>query len=362
MNQRLLAMLKKEFIQLFRDPRMRAVVIIVPVLQSLIFGYAVNMDIKQVIMAFEDMDQSSYSNKVLVAFQGSPYFSVDYFPKDEKESATLLEKGKIMMALRIKKGFARQISRGSMGDIQVQVDGTDSNQAALILSYVQKIAQSFSPTKSDLLTLENRIWFNQNQESRVFYMPGVIALMATIITLLLSSMSIVREKEMGTIEQLMVTPISKTQFILGKTLPYSLVGLFDITLIYLLATRWFNIPFLGDLWVLYLGTVLFLLSTLGAGLYISTISNTQQQAMMSCFLVIFPFTLLSGYAFPVENMTKSIQYLTYINPLCYYLVIIRSVFLKGLDFCALKEQFMALGILGFITLSMAVIRFRKTVS
>ncbi|MDD2715313.1 MAG: ABC transporter permease, partial [Candidatus Wallbacteria bacterium] len=358
MFERLLAMLKKEFLQLFRDPRMRAVAIFVPVLQTMIFGYAVNTDVRHIVTAFEDQDNSSASRAVLAGFQGSSYFSLDYFTRNPLETTRLLDEGKIRLAIRIRKGFAEMAGTGKSADLQLLIDGTDSNSAALILNYSQQVIAQLNhellaervksagiDKEIPSIQVQSRVWFNQTLESRNFYIPGVLGLMLTVITLLLSSMSIVREKEVGTIEQLIVTPIRKSELILGKTIPYALVGFLDVTLILLLAVKWFHIPFMGSLILLYSATGLFLMSSLGVGLLISTVSSTQQQAMMSCFFLIFPTILLSGFAFPIENMPEFAQYLTVVNPLRYFVVIIRGVFLKGIGFNVLTHEFAALAVI-----------------
>jgi ABC-2 type transport system permease protein len=212
------------------------------------------------------------------------------------------------------------------------------------------------------VTLNSRAWFNENLESRNFYVPAVIANIVLIITMLLSSMAVVREKEIGTMEQIIVTPISRTEFILGKTFPFVIIGFLDVAMITAVAYFWFDVPIRGSLTLLFGATALFLMSSLGFGLFISTISQTQQQAMMSAFFFIFPAMLLSGFAFPIENMPEAVQWLTFFNPLRYYIVIIRGVFLKGVGLDILWPQLAALAILGFLILSFAVNRFRKTLS
>ncbi|MDA8165274.1 MAG: ABC transporter permease [Desulfobacteraceae bacterium] len=209
--------------------------------------------------------------------------------------------------------------------------------------------------------MATRAWFNPNFESRSYYLPGIIALMVMLITLMLSSMAVVREKEIGTIEQIMVTPITRTEFILGKTLPFAVIGYVDVIIISLIAVLWFRVPFAGSLLLLLAANGLYLMSTLGAGLLISTVSRTQQQAMMSAFFVYFPAVLLSGFMFPIANMPRVVQWLTYINPLRYFLVIIRGVFLKGLGPEFLWPQMAALLVLGLVLLALAISRFQKTI-
>lgn len=256
------------------------------------------------------------------------------------------------------------------------VDGTDSNTAGVVLDYSGKIVMQLS--QDVLITrftrvrgtfetpgrveLETRAWFNANLESRNFYVPGVIAIVVMLITLMLTSMAVVREKEIGTIEQIMVTPITSAEFILGKTLPFALIGFVDVVLVTLVGVFWFEVPIEGSLVLLFVATALYIMSTLGIGLLISTISRTQQQAMMSAFFFYFPAVLLSGFMFPIANMPQVVQWLTYLNPLRYFLVVVRGIFLKGIGPEILWPQMFTLGILGIATLWLAASRFQKTLS
>jgi ABC-2 type transport system permease protein len=258
----------------------------------------------------------------------------------------------------------------------VLVDGTDSNTAGIILSYSARIAAQFSDNIQTIrisalqgvapatprVTLETRAWFNENLESRNYYVPGVIANIILIITLLLTSMAVVREKEIGTMEQLMVTPITPAEFILGKTLPFVLIGFADVALVTVVGTSWFGVPIRGNVLLLFFATGLYLMSMLGVGLLISTVSRTQQQAMMTSFFYTFPAILLSGFAFPIANMPTAVQWLTYLDPLRYFLVIIRGIFLKGIGISVLWPQLLALAVLGVITLGLATRRFQKTLA
>jgi ABC-2 type transport system permease protein len=275
----------------------------------------------------------------------------------------------------VNRGFEKTLRAGKTTPLQIIVDGTDANTARIVLSHSVKISGSFSRrlvedrlarirgvTKSiGNIELESRAWFNENLESRNYYVPGVMAQMVLIVTMMLSSMAVVREKEIGTIEQIIVTPIKKWEFILGKTIPFAIIGYINVTLVTLCAYFLFDIPIRGNILLLFAATGLFLLSTLGFGLLISTISSTQQQAMMSSFMVTFPAMLLSGFAFPIDNMPESVQYATYLNPLRYYLIIIRGIFLKGIGADILWPQMLGLFILGSAVLMTAVLRFRKSV-
>jgi len=374
MFDRLRAMLIKEFIQVFRDPRMRIVLFVIPALQTVIFGYAVNMDVKNIPTAIMDRDNSAESRDLVTVMSSSGYFKIVARIDSYEEARALLDRGTVRVALVVNHGFAAGLSAGQGSAVQVLLDGSDSNTAGVINGYLGRLALAYNarlqadyaarhlgqPPRIGRVELVSRAWFNDNLESPPFYVPAVITNILFVITMLLSSLAIVREKEIGTIEQVIVTPIRKGEFILGKTLPFVLIGYIDVALISLVGTVVFDTPVRGSLWLLFLATSLFLMSSLGLGLLISTISNTQQQAMMTAFFIIFPAMLLSGFAFPIENMPKPAQWLTLLNPLRYYMVIIRGLFLKGIGIDILWPQLAALGGLGGVLLSLAVQRFHKT--
>lgn len=369
----LLHMLKKEFIQTFRDPRMRAVIIIVPLLQTLVFGYAVTTDVRNIKTVIMDFDNTPESRELINAFQKTGYFNVTNYVIDQQRAFSLMDKGEANIILSIPHSFKTDIERGKSADIQIILDGSNAMTAGVILGYSKIILSSYikelnfrrsirSTNSASIPTvgIQSRSWFNPNLKSRYFYLPGVIAMIVMIITLILSSMSVVREKEIGTIEQIMVTPISKMEFILGKTIPFAIIGMFDVLIVTAVAVLWFQIPFLGNLLLLLGANALFLLSTLGVGLLISTMSSTQQQAMLSTFFFTIPAMMLSGFIFPISNMPKWIQILTYLNPLRYMIIIIRGIFLKGIGLDILWFQFLAMGILGIILLTLSAFKFRKT--
>lgn len=373
MFERLKAMLVKEFIQTFRDPRMRIVLFVLPVIQTVIFGYAVNMDVRSVPVAVIDRDNSEESRDLLATLFSSGHFRLKAHPINELEAQKLLDNGSARLALVINPGFAADLKRGRQVQVQALLDGSDSNTAGIVLGYLGRFTEYWNKeqmrkqasAKGTLLPgqvrVESRAWFNPDLASPPFYVPAVVANIVYIITMLLSAMAIVREKEIGTIEQVIVTPIRKSEFILGKTLPFVLIGYANVALISLVGALVFNVPVRGSIWLLVLATGLFLMSSLGTGLFISTISQTQQQAKMSAFFIIFPAMLLSGFAFPIENMPVAVQWLTLFNPMRYYLVIIRGLYLKGVGFALLWPQLLALTLLGFAVLSVAIARFRKTV-
>lgn len=367
-------MLVKEFIQVLRDPRMRFVVFVIPAVQTVIFGYAVNTDVRQVATAIYDLDNSSQSREIASRFLKSGYFRLREQVYDEKRAQELIDRGEVKAVLRMNHGLGEQLAGGRGGNVQLILDGTDSNTAGIVLNYAGRIIGEYSRELQleaasrragrqiplGGVELASRAWFNENLESRNFYVPAVITNIVFIITMLLSSMAVVREKEIGTIEQVIVTPIGKGEFILGKTVPFVLIGFTDVTLISLVAVFWFEVPLRGSILLLFGATALFLMSSLGIGLLISTISRTQQQAMMSAFFVIFPSILLSGFAFPIESMPQLVQWITCVNPMRFFLVIIRAIFQKGVGIDILWPQLAALLLIGVSILSTAVLRFKKT--
>ena len=376
MFDRLKAMLIKEFIQVFRDPRMRIVLFVIPILQTVIFSYAVNMDVKNIPTAVLDRDNSSESRNHVAVMASSGYFTVTERISDDTAMRRLLDRGTVRLVLNIEHGFGERLRRGATSQLQVLLDGSDSNTAGIILGYLARLATAYNTglqrdyvarhlgaaPRVGQVQLVTRAWFNDNLASPPFYVPAVITNILFIITMLLSALAIVREKEIGTIEQVIVSPIRKHEFILGKTLPFVLIGYIDVVLISVVGTLVFDVPVRGSLWLLFLGTTLFLMSSLGIGLLISTVSQTQQQAMMTAFFIIFPAMLLSGFAFPIETMPEPVQWLTLLNPLRYYMVVIRGIFMKGVGLAALWEQMAALAVIGVVVLSVAIGRFSKTLS
>ncbi len=373
MFERIRSILIKEFIQMFRDPRMKAVIFVMPVLQIVVFGYAVTTDVRNISTAVYDLDSSRDSRDLIREFTYSRYFNVAKYINTDEEQRMLIDKSQVKAVIRVNRGFSKDIKAGRTAFVQLILDGSDSNTASVILSYANKIIGRYSSgilnVKARILfqnskdipgvDLRTRVWFNENLDSRNFYVPGVIALIVMLITLLLTSMAIVREKENGTIEQLIVSPIRSYELILGKLLPFALIGLIDALLVTVVGVLWFKVPIRGNLLLLFFSTGLYLMTTLGVGLFISTLANTQQEAMMSTFFFYFPAVLLSGFMFPIANMPRVIQYLTYINPFRYFLVILRGIFLKGSGMRVLWPQMLALFVMGMIILAMSSLRFRK---
>ncbi len=367
MFERIKQLVIKEFIQAFRDKRMIVFLFAVPVVQLVVLGYAATFDVNSISTALYDLDRSYESRELTRRLESSGYFTIRHTPSSPAEVKDLLDRGKALCAIQIDKGFAKDLKRGNPAQIQVLVDGTDSNTAMIGMSYVNTIMTRYAkeaglspadraPTGAGFRT---RVWYNPDLKSRNYMVPGVIALIIMLTSLLVTSMSVVREREVGTMEQLMVTPIRPGELMLGKTIPPALIGFFDMFLVTGAGVFWFDVPIKGAVLFLFLCTAVYLLSVLGIGLFISTISKTQQQAMMATFLFFQPAVLLSGFATPIENMPEIFQYITYANPLRYFLVIVRGIFLKGVGMDVLWPQILGLLVLGVTILVLSSLRFKK---
>ena len=373
MFRRVRYLLVKELIQVLRDKRLRVTLIFPPLFQLIIFGYAANLDVKHIHTAVRDLDQSADSRDLIARFSSSKYFDIVSFPQTPEEIEGLIKKGDIALSIEIPSGFSRKLKKGDTASVQILIDGSESNTAMIALGYINRILSDYSTMvlvkrlnragmvgfEEAGVEVEQRTWFNPNFESRLFFIPGVIANIAFLIPIILTAMAVVREREIGTLEQIMVTPLRPWELVVGKTLPFALLGLLDVAMIALIGVFWFEVPLRGNPFILLFGTVLFLMSSVGIGLLISTISSTQQQAQISTFFFMMPAFILSGFVFPLENLPTWIRYLTYANPLRYFLVIIRGVFLKGNGLDILWPQMLALAVLGGLMILMSSLRFQK---
>jgi ABC-2 type transport system permease protein len=380
MWERIRVIIRKELIQTLREPRMRILLFLPPMIQLLVFGFAVNLDVDHARIAWMDMDRSPLSRDLRARFEGSGRFDVVSMPRNEDDVQQTLDRGLAQAVVRVLPGFERDVKRGRATEVQVLLDGTNSNTASLISSYAGEIIAEFSgdvmggqqkvrvltrsPNSPVALTFpsvkaDTRVWFNPDLRSRNYFVPGVVANIIMMVTLMLTALAIVREKEIGTMEQLMVTPIRPIELMLGKTLPFAVVGLLDVVLVSSVALLVFHIPFRGSVLLLLFCASLFLMTTLGAGLFLSTISQTQQQAMMMNFFFSTPAFMLSGFAFPIRNMPVAVQYLTYLNPLRYFMEIVRGIFLKGVGISVLWPQMAAMAVYGVLVLGLSAARFQK---
>ncbi len=366
---RIRELVRKEFIQLFRDKKNRPLLIIAPLVQIILFGYVVTTDVREITVGLLDFSHTPESRMLMDDFTGNRTFRVTDVVDKSADMDRLLMKRQVNIGIKIPPDFSSRIHKGLTSDVQILVDGSMSNMAAVRISYVMTVLDKFNtgmlqklhPAKITYGKADDRIrtWYNPNLDSRNFYVPGIVAFLIMLLAMLLTSMAIIREKESGTMEQLIVTPLKPSEMILGKTIPFILISLVQMVMVTIFAVFWFDIPLVGSLSLLLIATCLFLLSTLGIGLFISTISATQQQAMMTTFFFILPFFMLSGFVFPVANMPVVVQWLTYLNPLKYFLIIIRGIFLKGTGLETMWPQFAGLLVLGCVVFWGAVRRFRK---
>ena len=371
---RIVNLVLKEFQQLRRDRNARFRLIIPPLIQLIIFGYAATFEVYHVSTAVLDLDHSQESRELISRFADSARFQIVETAKTPADIRAAIDRSDAVVAIVIQAGFAEQLRKGVSAPAQIIVDGTNSNTALIALGYVNQIVSAYAEdVANDLsrrlrpaqappptVTLEPRPWYNVDYNSRWFFVPGVIATLTLVMVVNLTSFAVVREREVGTLEQIMVTPIRPLEFILGKLIPFFCVGLALTVVIAGVGMLWFQVPFVGNPFVLLLGTTLYLFCVLGIGLLISTVCVTQQQAFATNFFVINPAFILSGFSFPIFTMPVFMQWLSHINPMSYYLVVIRGTFLKGVGLSVLWPQMLALAALGFVLLAMSVLRFKKS--
>jgi ABC-2 type transport system permease protein len=372
MIRRLRHLIWKEFIQVLRDKKLRLFIFLPPIIQLIAYGYAINFDIKHVPTAIYDQSRSAESRHLISRFTSSDYFAVKDFIHTEAELRRLIDENLVTMVLRIPYDFARQIKSNQSASVQVVVDATDSNAALIVGRYASIVISDFSLTilqerlarlgavqvKSPV-TIEQRAWYNTNLSSRYSFVPGVIAMVVMLVSLMLTALAVVREKEIGTIEQILVSPIRPVEFMLGKTIPFIVISLLDMVVIILVGVFWFEVPLRGSLLVLFLGAITFLFNSVGLGLFISTVASTQQQAMMAGTFFFTPAILLSGLIFPIPNMPPFFQYLTYLDPLRYFVVVVQGIFLRGDGLAILWPQMAGMTVLGLTLLTLSVLRFQK---
>ena len=369
-------LLKKEFIQTLRDPHMRFLLIGPPIIQMLVFGYAATMEIRHVPIAVLDVDQTQESRDLIAHFTASRYFDLHAYAARPAQLREGIDRGDFLVALEIDAGFAERLRSGRGAVVQALVDSSNSNTALVALGYLNQIGANFARDyQRDRLEriapelvsfvpqidLETRPWFNESLESRWYFVPGVIGNLMMMMVMTLTAFAVVREREIGTLEQLMVTPVRRWEFIVGKTVPFFLIGLFDAALISLIGTLWFGVPFRGSVTVLAAGVMVFLLAALGLGLFLSTIAVTQQQARNSAFFFTMPMTTLSGFGTPISSMPPFFQKLSYLNPLRHVVTLLRSVYLKGVGMDVLWREIAPMAAFAAVLLAVSIFRFKKSV-
>ncbi len=363
MIYRILSLIRKEFLTLLKDKRSRLVIIAPPLIQLLIFSYAATFDLTHIPYAVYDQDKSWLSREILARFQGSKHFTEVARLTHDRAIAPLIDQRRALLVLHFGPDFSRQFARGGTAKLQVILDGRNSNTALIALGYVQAMIAQFNRTlaassQPSPPQLEVRAWFNENRQSRWFIVPGLVAILTLVVTLVTCALSVAREREQGTFDQLLVTPLTPFEILIGKTVPSFVIGLGEGTLILVAAVVWFKVPFRGELGILYLGLSLYLLSAIGMGLMISSLAVTQQQGLFGAFLFIVPAVILSGFATPIENMSTIVQHLTLLNPMRYFLIIVRASFLADPAFAQLWPQLWPMGLIGVASLTLAAWLFR----
>ena len=366
MLTRLVALMHKEFLALLKDPKSRLVLIVPPMIQLLVFGYAATFDLKAVPYALYNEDRGAESRELVAAFDGAPVFSRIAVLHSQDEIAPLIDRREALLVVHIGSNFSADVMAGKIARLQVILDGRNSNTAMLAQSDVSAIVERYNAAwiashalKNPPAHLQMRAWFNPNLESRWFFIPGIVGMLTLVTTMLVTALTVAREREQGTFDQLLVTPLHPGEILLGKALPGFVLGIVQATVILIIATLWFKVPLSGSLIALYAGLALFLMSGVGAGLLISSLALTQQQGLLGAFLFMVPAVILSGFATPIANMPPVVQAITLIDPLRYFLVILRKIFLEGAGFDMLTAQLWPMALIGAITLLLAGWLFRN---
>jgi ABC-2 type transport system permease protein len=372
-NSRLRSLIRKEFIQITRDARTLILVMVIPVMQLLLLGYAATNDVRNIPLAVFDQDRGVAARALLDAYRAADYFRIAYDVDAEADLRTLIDNGDARAGLIIPPGYSAAIQSGGSAQVVFVLDGSDPTVASTALSAAQLIGQAHATTilqsrleRSGLalaitppLEVRTSVWYNPDLVSAHFMIPGVIGMILYALTSILTATAIVRERERGTIEQLIVTPIRSWELVVGKLLPYVVLAFLNVLEVLALGHWWFGVPIRGDIWLILAMSGLFLLSSLGTGLFASTIANTQQEAMLSVWMMLLPSIFLAGFFFPLEAMPKVLQWISYVFPLRYYLAIIRSLMLKGVGIAAVQEEVLALAAFGILIMTAAALRFRK---
>ncbi len=366
------AIIRKEFIQIVRDPRTLGLIIVMPILQLFLLGYAATTDVKNISLAVWDQNQTAQSRALLDAFRSADYFRIAYAVGSQQEYRSLIERGRVRAALIIPPDYDQRLSDGS-AQVSMVLDGSDATVGGTALSAARLIGQAYATSvlaqhnalsgRGSALVppvdVRTQIWYNPDLISAYFNIPGVIGMILSFITAMLTATAVVRERERGTIEQLIVTPIRSWELVLGKVLPYVILAFVDVIEVLIIGHWWFGVPVRGNLALVLLLSGLFALSSLGIGLFASTVANTQQEAMLTVMMTILPSIFLSGFFFPIDAMPKFLQFVSYAVPLRYYLVIIRALLLKGVGASALEGEIVALALFAIVITVAAAARFRK---
>jgi len=363
---RLRELVRKEMKQMLRDPKMKRIIFVAPVIQLLVFGYAVNTDVRNAPTILVDQDNTPTSRALADALTASGNFAITQRSSRSGDIDRSLDNGSVLAGVLVSPGFERDLRAGRDPAVQVLVDGSRSNSANLVRGYALRIIQRFGTARSGqapamITDFRPQVWYNPDLQSKVYNVPAVAGVIILLMCLLLTALAVVRERELGTLEQLMVSPMQPSELILGKTIPVAMVGLIDLVLVTTVALLWFRIPFRGSFLLLFAASLLYILAALGMGLLISSISRTQQEAFMTMFLFFFPAMLLSGFMFPISSMPAAIQLITLINPIRYFLEILRGLFLKGAGLDVLFPKLAVLAVMATVLLVLASIGLRKKI-
>jgi len=363
--QRILALALKELLAVLRDKKSRIVLIGPPLAQLIIFGYAATFDLNHIPVGIYNEDRSAASRELVARLEGSPHFDVVARLDHDSQVQPLIDNRDVLLVLHLGPRFSQHIERGGNAPAQLIIDGRNSNTALLALGYLRSIVTDFNIDRArgqgqrgPPAALEIRPWYNENLVSRWFIVPGIVGLLSLVITTIVTGLSVAREREAGTFDQLLVTPLRPVEILIGKSLPGILIGLVEGSFILLLVVFWFEVPLRGSLGALYLGMFLFLLSAVGIGLMISSLAVTQQQGILGAFLFLVPAVILSGFATPIANMPELVQQLTLVNPMRYFMVILRGVFLEGDSYALLADQYWPMAVIALVSLSIAGWLFR----
>ena len=372
MNSRLVSIIRKEFIQIFRDKRTLALILVIPLVELFLLGYAATNDVRNVPMAVFDQSRGPEARALLDAYRAADYFKLDYFVSSNAEMQKLIENGSAKAGLIIPPDYAAQLNKGA-AQVAFILDGSDPTVASTALSAAQLIGQDYSTgimtakinrTGQSFIVqppveVRTTVWYNPDMNSSYFMIPGLIGLILTAIIGIVTATSVVRERERGTIEQLIVTPIRAWELVVGKILPYTILGLMDAMVIVAVGHWWFGVPVNGSLGLIFVLTSVYLLSTLGIGLFASTVANTQQEAMLTVFMTILPSIFISGFIYPLAAMPVVLQWISYLIPLRYFLTIIRALMVKGVGLQSILPDVIAMSIFGVLIMGAAALRFRK---
>lgn len=371
MNSRIIPIMRKEFIHIRRDPRTLTFMFLIPVIQLVLLGYAATTDVEHLATAVLDYDRTSASRELVEAYRASNYFDIAYYIDNEEEMARLIDGGKVRAGIIIPAGYKVNLEKDRQAQIAFIIDGSDPTVARTVFSAATAVGQAKSvelvqkifgiePEEQPGIEVRPRVWYNPEMRSANFMIPGVIAIILQLLTTFITGAAIVREREQGTIEQLIVTPIKSYELVLGKVIPYVAIAFFDLSEVLIVGVFWFGMPIHGSIPLLLALALLSLLTSLGLGLLISTVAHSQMEAMLLTFLILLPSMFLSGFLFPIEAMPKALQLISYIIPLRYLLIIVRGIILKGVGLRLLTEQVIAITIFGAVILTLASLRFKKS--